>query len=86
MKKLYIDDNLLLCQWISEDWSVVGLKYPLTECLCLVCFRDYLARRVPDTNLLFVIISPACPNCYEPASSKNLVQEPVEMALAGEFL
>lgn len=57
-----------------------------TECLCLVCFRDYLARRVPDTNLLFVIISPACPNCYEPASSKNLVQEPVEMALAGEFL
>nr|XP_034305239.1 voltage-dependent calcium channel subunit alpha-2/delta-2 isoform X4 [Crassostrea gigas] len=59
-----------------------GIIYPCNE----NCTRDYLARRVPDTNLLFVIISPACPNCYEPASSKNLVQEPVEMALADNDL
>lgn len=59
-----------------------GIIYPCNE----NCTRDYLARRVPNTNLLFVIISPACPNCYELASSKNLVQEPVEMALADKDL
>ncbi|XP_022299526.2 voltage-dependent calcium channel subunit alpha-2/delta-2-like isoform X4 [Crassostrea virginica] len=55
-----------------------GIIYPCNE----NCTRDYIARRVPKSNLLFVVISSPCPDCYESASSKELIQEPVEMAMA----
>ncbi|XP_062617704.1 voltage-dependent calcium channel subunit alpha-2/delta-2-like isoform X3 [Saccostrea cucullata] len=62
----------------KED--VHGIIYPCNE----NCTRDYVARLVPKTNLLFVVISSACPDCYESAKSKDLIQEPVEMEIADQ--
>lgn len=70
--------RLFLTCGVSVTWS------SLFERDCVVCFRDYIARRVPKSNLLFVVISSPCPDCYESASSKELIQEPVEMAMAGK--
>ncbi|XP_061187706.1 voltage-dependent calcium channel subunit alpha-2/delta-2-like isoform X2 [Saccostrea echinata] len=62
----------------KED--VEGIVYPCNE----NCTRDYVARLVPNSNLLFVVISSACPDCYESAKSKDLIQEPVEMQTADQ--
>ncbi|XP_056000788.1 voltage-dependent calcium channel subunit alpha-2/delta-2-like isoform X3 [Ostrea edulis] len=62
----------------KEDTN--GIIYPCDE----NCTRDYVARRVPKSNLLFVVISSTCPDCYESANSKNLIQEPVEMQIADQ--